>query len=149
MHLPISGWVIYECTCPHLADCSVVYDPILAWLPCPTLPIHLILPQTTFCLFVSLDEKVLKGKCFANVEELKQKTAEALKGIKIDEFKNCFEQWKKHLDNCIASNGEYFEGDSFKHVRISIHFFISNFWYFWNPPLYIKTLCWALILQSY
>ena len=37
--------------------------------------------------------------------------AEALKGIKIDESKNCFEQWKKPLDMCIASNGEYFEGD--------------------------------------
>ena len=43
--------------------------------------------------FVSLDEKkVLKGKCFADVKEVKQKMAEALKGIIIDEFKNCFEQ---------------------------------------------------------
>ena len=38
--------------------------------------------------------KVLKGKCFARVEEVKQKTAEALKGIKFDEFQNCFEQGK-------------------------------------------------------
>ena len=30
------------------------------------------------CLFVSLNEKILKGKHFAYVEELKQKTAEAL-----------------------------------------------------------------------
>ena len=29
-----------------------------------------------------------------DVEEVKQKMAEALKGIKI-EFKNCFEQWEK------------------------------------------------------
>ena len=36
-------------------------------------------------------KKVLKGKCFANVEEVKQKMAEALKGIKVNEFKNCFE----------------------------------------------------------
>ena len=41
---------------------------------------------------------------------MKQKTAEALKGIIIEEFKNCFEQWKKHLDKYIASNGEYFKG---------------------------------------
>ena len=40
-------------------------------------------------------KKVLKGKSFADVEEIKQKTAEALKGIKIDKFKNCFEQWNK------------------------------------------------------
>ena len=32
-------------------------------------------------------KKVLKGKQFADVEEVKQKMAEALKGIKIDEFK--------------------------------------------------------------
>ena len=56
-------------------------------------------------------KNVLKGQCFDNVEEVKQKMAEALKGIKIDEFRIFFEQWKKHLDRCIASNGEYFEGD--------------------------------------
>ena len=46
-----------------------------------------------FFLFLQI-KKVLKGKNFADVEEVKQKTAEALKGIKTDEFKNCFEQWK-------------------------------------------------------
>ena len=40
-------------------------------------------------------KKLLKGKHFVDVEEVKQKIAEALKGIKIDEFKNCLEQWKK------------------------------------------------------
>ena len=52
-------------------------------------------------------KKVLKGKHFASVEEVKQKMAEALKGIKIQEFKNCFEQWEKRLNRCIASNGGY------------------------------------------
>ena len=56
-------------------------------------------------------KNVLKGQCFDNVEEVKQKMAEALKGIKIDEFRIFFEQWKKHLDRCLTSNGEYFEGD--------------------------------------
>ena len=45
------------------------------------------------------------------MEEVKQKMAVALKGIKIDKFKNSFEWRKKHLDRCIVSNGEYFEGD--------------------------------------
>ena len=39
-------------------------------------------------------KKVLKGKHFAVVEEVKQKMTEALKGIKIGEFNNCLEQWK-------------------------------------------------------
>ena len=61
-------------------------------------------------------KKVLKGKCFTDVEEVKPKMAEALKGVKIDEFKNCFEQWKKHLNRCIASDREYFEGDWSLHM---------------------------------
>ena len=56
-------------------------------------------------------KKVLKRKHFASVEEVKQKTAEALKGIKIDELKNCFEQCNKRLDRCIVSNSKYFEAD--------------------------------------
>ena len=48
---------------------------------------------------------------FADVEEVKQKMAETLKVIKTDDFKNCLEQRKKHLDRCIASKEEYFEGD--------------------------------------
>ena len=53
----------------------------------------------SYVFSVSPDEKknVLKGKHFADVEEVKQKMAEALKGIKSNEFKNCFEQWKKYM----------------------------------------------------
>ena len=40
-------------------------------------------------------EKVLKGKNFDSVDEVKQKMAEALKSIKINKFRNCFERWKK------------------------------------------------------
>ena len=54
-----------------------------------------LIPSNIFFVFVSLDGKVLKGKCFASVEEVKQKMAETLKGIKIDELRNCFEQWEK------------------------------------------------------
>ena len=28
-----------------------------------------------------------------------------------EEFQGCFEQWKQRWDKCIATNGEYFEGD--------------------------------------
>ena len=45
-------------------------------------------------------KKVLKGKHFADVEEVKQtnkQKSEALKSIKISVFKNCFEHWKKNV----------------------------------------------------
>ena len=54
------------------------------------------LADSNFFLFPKL-KKVLKEKHFANEEEVKQKTAEALKGIKINKFKNCSEQWKNIL----------------------------------------------------
>ena len=62
------------------------------------------LALSKFFLFLQM-KKGLKEKHFANVEEEKQKMAEALKSIKINKFKNCFEQQKKHLSRCIASNG--------------------------------------------
>ena len=53
----------------------------------------------------------LKGKCFQNVEEVREKTMEALRAITLQELQNCFEQWKKRWDKCIDSQGEYFEGN--------------------------------------
>ena len=58
------------------------------------------LTPSNFSLFPWM-KKVLKGKHFADMEEGKQKTAEALKGIKIKEFKNSFEQWKKYLESVL------------------------------------------------
>jgi hypothetical protein len=64
-----------------------------------------------FFLFPQM-KKVLKRKQFADVEEVKKKTTEALKGITLQEFQDCFKKWKTRLDQCIASNGQYFERDS-------------------------------------
>ena len=36
----------------------------------------------------------MKGKRFATVEEVKQKSLEGLKNIPISEFKKCFAQWE-------------------------------------------------------
>jgi len=39
------------------------------------------------------------------------KTTEALKGVTLQQFQNCFEQWKERWDKCIDCQGEYFVGD--------------------------------------
>ena len=54
----------------------------MAWPPCPTHPIHPNFPQVTFFVLFPPMKKVFQGKHFAKVEEVKQKTAEALKDIK-------------------------------------------------------------------
>ena len=68
------------------------------------------LAPRNFFLFPRI-KKVLKEKCFVDMEEVKKKMAETLKGIILQKFQDCFEKWKTHLDRCIASNGQYFEGD--------------------------------------
>ena len=65
--------------------------PKMACTPCLTLSIHPFSPHVTF-LFVCLNEKYHQKETFGDVEE--KKIEEALKDIKINEFKNCFEQWK-------------------------------------------------------
>ena len=70
------------------------FDQNTAWPTQPSLPIHPDVHQSDFFLFPQM-KKVLKGKHFANVEEVKQKTGETLRGVKMDEIKNCSEQWGK------------------------------------------------------
>ena len=50
-------------------------------------------PQVTFLCFPR--NKSPQREMFADMEEVKQKMAEALKGIRIDKFQNCFKQWEK------------------------------------------------------
>ena len=78
-------------------------------MPHPSYSADLTVSSFLFCLFPGM-KKVLKGKHFADVEEVKQKTIEAPKGINIDKFKN-FWAVEKSLDRCFGPDGEYFEGD--------------------------------------
>ena len=83
-----------EHTCPHCVECSAVFDQ-KQHDPCalPSL-FSWSHAEQLFFLFPRM-KNILKGKRFADVKEVKQDTAEALKRIKIDKFKYCFEHWKK------------------------------------------------------
>ena len=118
MYLPIPCWVFSIFLTKN--DMSPMshppYSPDLAPSNCPPQPI----------------KKVLKGRWFADMEEIKKKS-EALKSIKIDEFKNCFEQWKKCLDGwvCCIKWRVFWRWLKFKTVRINTQFFINKFQGFW------------------
>ena len=60
----------------------------MAFVPHP--PYSPILTLVTFFGLFLWMKKFHKGESFADVEEVKQKVAEALKSIKIYEFKHCF-----------------------------------------------------------
>ena len=66
-------------------------------------------PETFFCF--PRWKKVLEGKCFADVEEVKQKNGRRTKGHQNWPVQKLFWAVENCLNRCIASNGEYFEGD--------------------------------------
>ena len=45
-------------------------------------------------------------------DDIRSNTTAALKAIPQNQFQNCFEGWTRRWHRCIASQGEYFEGDN-------------------------------------
>ena len=71
------------------------------------------LAPCNFFLF-SKCKLVLRGWHLGDVMTIKSETTSLLK--REEEFKGCFQQWKRRWDKCIVSSGEYFEGN---HIDVS------------------------------
>lgn len=71
------------------------------------------LAPADFFLFPKL-KRPLKGRRFQTVDEIKEKTTELLNTFTKEEFSGAFDQWKHRWEKCVASQGEYFEGDKFE-----------------------------------
>ena len=69
------------------------------------------LAHSDFFLFPKIKE-ILKGRHFDDIDDIRSNTAAALKAIPQNQFQNCFEGWTRRWQRCIASQGEYFEGDN-------------------------------------
>ena len=68
------------------------------------------LAHSDFFLFPKIKE-ILKGRHFVDIDDIRSNRTAALKTIPQNQFQNCFEGWTRHWHRCIASQGEYFEGD--------------------------------------
>jgi len=64
-----------------------------------------------FWLFPKL-KIALKGQRFADLSEIQRNVKTLLRGILENDFQDCFRQLHHRLTKCIASQGEYFKGDS-------------------------------------
>jgi hypothetical protein len=65
------------------------------------------LAPTDFFLFLKVKE-ILKGRHF---DDIRSNTMGALKAIPQNQFQNCFEGWTMCWHQCIASQGQYYEGN--------------------------------------
>jgi len=63
-----------------------------------------------FFLFPKIKE-ILKERHFDDIDDIRTNTTATLKAIPQNQFQNCFEGWIGLCHRCIASKGEYFEGD--------------------------------------
>ncbi|GFU56385.1 putative transposase [Trichonephila clavipes] len=69
------------------------------------------LSPSDFFLFPKLKNH-LKGHHFGTLENIQTTVTDQLKAIPISEFHQCYEEWKKRLQRCVASEGSYFDGDN-------------------------------------
>ena len=72
--------------------------------------VYRIQPPVIFFLFPKIKE-ILKGRHFDDTDDIRSNTTAALKVIPQNHFQNCFEGSTRRWRRCIASQGEYFEGD--------------------------------------
>ena len=68
------------------------------------------LVPSDFYLFLTIKE-ILKGRHSGDIDDIRSNTTAALKAIPQNQSQNCFEGWTRHWHRCIASQGEYFEGN--------------------------------------
>jgi hypothetical protein len=54
---------------------------------------------------------MLKGRHFDYIDDIRSTKTAAQKVIPENQFQNCFEGWTRQWHQCIASQGEYVEGD--------------------------------------
>jgi len=64
-----------------------------------------------FWLFPKL-KNTLKGQRFAHLSDIQCNVKTLLQGVLENDFQDCFWQWHHCLTKCIASQGEYFKGNS-------------------------------------
>jgi len=74
-------------------------------------PYSLELAPVDFFPFPKL-KTTLKGRRFQTIEEIQGNAAREVRTIRESAFQEAFQQWKKCWERCIASRGDYFEGDS-------------------------------------
>jgi hypothetical protein len=74
------------------------------------LPYSTDLAPCDFWLFPKL-KLTVEGKRFASIPEIEAATTKRLKVLMKDDLQNCFKKWQERWNKCVASQGDYFEGD--------------------------------------
>jgi transposase len=105
-------WMLHHDNAP--AHASLLIRSYLAKHQTPVVPHPPYSPDLApadFFLFPKL-KTTLKGRRFQTIEEIQENATIELRAITSSAFQEAFQKWKKRWERCIASRGDYFEGDS-------------------------------------
>jgi len=69
------------------------------------------LAPADFFVFPKL-KTTLKGRRLQTIKEIQENAIRELRAVTESAFQEAFQQWKKRWERCIASRGDYFEGES-------------------------------------
>ena len=53
----------------------------------------------------------LEGRHFGTVESIEKAVTDQQKAILVSDYQRCYQDWEQRLRMCVASQGNYFEGD--------------------------------------
>ena len=54
----------------------------------------------------------LKGRHFRTVDNILKVVTDQLRALPHEDFQHCYREWVQRLQRCVASQGNYFEGDN-------------------------------------
>ena len=64
-----------------------------------------------FFIFPKL-KNVLKGRHLGTLENNQKSLTGMMKTIPVEDFQRCYQKWEQRLHQCVAAQGNYFEGDN-------------------------------------
>ena len=105
------NWMLHHDNAPCHTAISVIEFLAKKGIPVvPQPPYSPDLSPCDFFLFPKLKFH-LKGRHFGTVENIEKAVTDQLKAIPVSDYQRCYEDWEQRLQRCVASQGNYFEGD--------------------------------------
>jgi len=109
--LPTTQWILHHDNAPAHTARSVREFVAIKQITVLEHPAYsLDLAPSDFFLFPKI-KGIFKGRHFDDNDDIRSNTTAALKVNPQNQFQNCFEGWTRRWHWCIASQGEYFEGE--------------------------------------
>jgi len=105
-------WVLHHDNAP--AHTAPSFREFLAKRNIPVLPHPPYSPDLDPCDFYlfSMLKLKLKGHHFGTTENIQKVVTDELHTLTENDFRYCYDQWKKRWNHCVTSQGSHFEGDN-------------------------------------